>query len=127
WTGFYDWRVAAYDGEAWSEWSEVWTFESRFPVSTEPAATPQQPVALERVSPNPSAGSVHIRFNALGSGDADLRVYDALGREVARLHEGPTVRTQDVRWVASVLPAGSYFVVLRSGVHSVSKSVVLVN
>jgi hypothetical protein len=127
WTGFYQWRVAAYDGEAWSDWSEVWTFESRFPVSNEPGATTQQPVALERVSPNPAPGFVHVRFHVRDGGDVSLRVYDALGREVARLHDGTTAGVSEVRWDARALPAGTYFVVLRSGAHLVSKPVVLVN
>lgn len=126
WPGFYRWRVAASDGEAWSVWSDVWTFESRFPLSTEPEAETQAPIALERVFPNPSRGQVAIQFSVLDR-EADLRVYDTLGREVALLYQGHGAHPRRVRWEPTGLPAGVYVLVLRSSTGYVAERVVLVD
>lgn len=112
--GFYMWRVAATDGNAWSAWSEVWTFQARFPVANEPTAVPRRPVLLESVSPNPSRGAVRVRFSVPPGETADLRVYDPLGREVARLYHGPTTGAREVRWDTKGLPAGTYLLHLRT-------------
>jgi hypothetical protein len=124
--GFYVWRVAAYDGDVWSDWSEVWTFESRFPVNNEPDASAQKLVEVEKVFPNPSNGIVQIRFIVHSHHEAELRVYDALGRETATLYRGTTVGVRDVVWDASSLPAGTYFLVLRSNSSRTIERVVIV-
>src|SRR5690606_10029803 len=125
WMGFYVWRVAAYDGSAWRDWSDVWTFESRFPVANEPTPAPQRPVAIASVSPNPSGGVVTVRFRVPPGREADLRAYDALGREVALIHRGTTAGIQAVQWDASGLPPGAYLLRLRSGADAAVGRVVL--
>ena len=68
------------------------------------------------VAPNPLRGSATIRFETPASGAVSLRVYDALGREVAvlvdrELGAGPASATLD----ASGLAAGVYVVRLQAG------------
>ena len=48
--------------------------------------------------------------------DASVRVFDALGREVARLHDGPLAAgPHTLRLDAAALPAGVYVLRLRAG------------
>lgn len=46
-------------------------------------------VALDQNQPNPFSGSTEITFSLQESGNARLSVFDATGREVARLVDGP--------------------------------------
>ncbi|MEM1054794.1 MAG: lectin-like protein [Bacteroidota bacterium] len=60
-------------------------------LSAEPltAAVPEV-LALHAPSPNPTRGPVALRYDVPTDGPVRLAVYDALGREVVRLAEGPT-------------------------------------
>ncbi len=46
-------------------------------------------MALDQNQPNPFSGSTEITFSLQESGNARLSVFDATGREVARLVDGP--------------------------------------
>jgi hypothetical protein len=86
-----------------------------FPVSAEPGA-PSLPFAALSAYPNPSAGSVTLAYRLAAPGPARLVVYDALGREVARLSGGAqSAAMQRVRLDGSALPAGLYVAVLEAG------------
>ncbi len=86
--------------------------------STSTGGTASEPVAegggalgLE-VGPNPvTRGTAQVRFTLPASGRAAVRVYDALGREVATLADGALAAgAQTLVWDASALPAGLYVV-----------------
>ena len=60
-------------------------------------------------APNPSAGRVSLALVIESAARVRLAVYDALGREVAVVHEGPLGRgTHRVRFDGTSLPSGVY-------------------
>ena len=61
-------------------------------------------------APNPATGSARVRLSVDTPREMTVAVYDALGREVARLHDGPVSGTLDLRLDASALPSGVYVV-----------------
>jgi hypothetical protein len=73
-------------------------------------------LTLSNARPNPSRGPVTITWGLPQPGPADVRVYDLLGREVARLAEGaPTpAGWHEVHWDAEVA-SGVYVILLRVG------------
>jgi endonuclease I len=67
-------------------------------------------------SPNPFAGAATIRFALAEPSEVTLAVYDGLGREVARLVEGPLgAGAHAVPLDAGALPAGVYVYRLQAG------------
>ena len=77
-------------------------------VAADDAPRPDAP-ALS-VSPNPAAGPVAVAVTLARAATARVAVYDVLGREVARLHDG-ALGAGTHRWVwEDDAPAGLYFV-----------------
>ena len=80
---------------------------------------PEEPAAfalrLEQNLPNPFNPQTSIRFSLPAAGPASLRIYDAVGRRVATLLDGPqTAGSQEVVWegrddAGNTLPTGMYF------------------
>ena len=71
---------------------------------------------LKRLYPNPFNSTAMLRYSLEQSGQAEMKVYNMLGRKVASLlsgnfDSGPGV----VRWNAADLPSGIYFVRFISG------------
>ena len=69
---------------------------------------PTATLGFDSLAPNPARGSVTVR---LAVGDADavrVSLYDALGRRVATLHDGPAVGALDLSVDASRLAPGVY-------------------
>jgi hypothetical protein len=81
----------------------------------DPAAPPATPELIAN-HPNPFSAVTGLAFALPAAAEARVAVVDALGREVALLHEGtaPAGRTP-LRFDASHLPDGLYFTVLRTG------------
>jgi hypothetical protein len=91
-----------------------------------PADMPPAAVTLEQNAPNPFNPSTVIRFSLPADGAADLRVYDASGREVARLAAGRLPRGEHaLRWAPSGLASGVYLYVLRAGGATLTRKAVL--
>ncbi len=66
---------------------------------------------LQAVFPNPTARAATVRFSLAAAGPARLDVFDALGRRVATLADGPfPAGPQEVALDASALPTGVYVV-----------------
>jgi hypothetical protein len=94
-----------------------------------------QPIgfSLEQNYPNPFNPATHVGFRipARPSGGADfgfvsLKVYDVLGREVAKLvEEVKDAGEYSLRFDASSLPSGTYFYTLTSGSFSQTKRMLL--
>ena len=62
-------------------------------------------------APNPTRGRATVAFGVAEAADVRVSVYDALGREVAVLAEGPfTAGRHDVALDAAALPSGVYVV-----------------
>ena len=80
-------------------------------------AVAQAPAAVS-VSPNPTAGPATVRYTLTEAADVRLAVYDALGREVALLADGP-VEAGDhaVALDGDRLPSGVYVWRLAAGGH----------
>lgn len=90
---------------------------------------PMSPLALslDQNYPNPFNPTTSITFTVPESGPVSVRVYDALGREVALLAEGALdagvyQRTFDAR----TLPSGAYICRLEQGGHSLTRIMHLV-
>ena len=67
------------------------------------------------VYPNPAAARATFTFALEGAAEATLVLYDALGREVARLVDGAAQGREQVTFDASALPAGLYVARLVAG------------
>ena len=78
------------------------------------------------VYPNPAAARATFTFALEGAAEATLVVYDALGREVARLIDGAVQGREQLVFDAGALPAGLYVARLVAGerVETVRLSVV---
>lgn len=78
---------------------------------------PQKGAVLEAF-PNPFASGTTVRFGLAEASTVRLVVYDALGREVARLDEGTRAAGwHTARFDAADLPSGLYVVRLTAGAH----------
>lgn len=87
---------------------------------------PEEPRLLQNY-PNPFNPSTVIRFSMSTEGNADLRVYDLLGREIIRLLDKWLEPGEySVRFDASNLPAGTYFCRFRTGEYSSVRKMVMV-
>ncbi|HEX9950783.1 MAG TPA: T9SS type A sorting domain-containing protein, partial [Rubricoccaceae bacterium] len=66
--------------------------------------------------PNPARGPATVRWGLPGAAMVDVRVYDLLGREVARVADGAAeAGWHESRLDASALASGVYIVRLRAG------------
>ena len=79
----------------------------------------KEPLRLAAPAPNPVSGQATLSFAVKESQTATLRLYDALGQEVATVYEGtPTAgESQAVQFEATDLASGMYFLRLRAGSH----------
>ena len=84
-------------------------------------APPQASSATLRATPNPARGATTFRFEA--SGSVRLAVYDAIGREVAVLHDGQLAEgTHMLSFDATDLPSGVYIARLTSPTGAASRT-----
>ncbi len=87
-----------------------------------------EPRALwaRQIYPNPFNPSTEIRFDLPEAAYVRLVVYDAMGREVARLVDGSLgVGRHAVRWEARGLPSGAYLYRLTAGSFAEARMMVL--
>ena len=68
-------------------------------------------LAVDLAGPNPFRQSTAVRVVRPGAGPLRVVVLDALGREVARLHDGPAAAEVSLAFVPSGLASGVYRVV----------------
>jgi len=84
--------------------------------ATEPSALPPPECVIEQNYPNPFNAGTEIRYSMRTAMHVSLRVYDVLGREVARLVE--EVRPAGIHRVSfssQTVSSGTYFYVFRAG------------
>jgi hypothetical protein len=82
--------------------------------------------ALSQNYPNPFNPATTISFNLPSKSFVSLKVYDALGREVATiLSEELSAGTYSRQWNAAGLPSGIYFYRLQTGSFTETKKLVL--
>jgi len=83
---------------------------------TEPVAELPRKLTLESPYPNPFRTTTLLRYHLPETGPVRLRVFDLLGREVARLVDGPQpAGTHTVRLNAGGWASGLYLCVLEAG------------
>ena len=79
-------------------------------------APPETGEARIRISPNPASMRASVRLSLDAPAEARIAVFDALGRHVARLHDGPLAAGEQAFALdTSALPAGVYLVRLVNG------------
>ena len=85
-------------------------------------------LALAAPSPNPVRGNADLRFTLPEAADeVRLAVYDALGREVATLHEGSLGAGAYLRrFEASGVPPGVYFARLEADGRAATQALTVV-
>lgn len=105
--------------------AEAVELESAVAVAGE--AAPDAGFGLAAPSPNPVRGTAQITYRLAESGAVTLAVFDALGREVARLVEGEQAAgTHVARLEASALAPGAYLVRLASGTEAAVRRLTVV-
>lgn len=83
--------------------------------------------ALSQNYPNPFNPSTVIRYSTANDGMVSLKVYNAIGKEVAELvNQNQAAGTYSVRFDASKLSSGIYFYELRSGSSVAAKKMLLI-
>jgi hypothetical protein len=99
-----------------------------FAVASEPAPGDAPPPALGlAVAPNPAVGRATVTIAVPEAGPVRAVLYDALGREVAVLHDGPlTAGEHALRLDATALPAGVVLVRAVTPTATVSRTLTVV-
>lgn len=126
----YHWTVLATDGHTKRRSIDRWTFDKGLVTST------REPVPVFNYeisnSPNPFRTKTEIRFSLPATEQAEINVYDLRGRLVRHLLDetllqGQHVRTWDGLDQSGVLvPAGAYFVLIRTANHIQSHTLIRV-
>ncbi|MBM4169664.1 MAG: PKD domain-containing protein [Ignavibacteria bacterium] len=94
-------------------------------VDTEASAIPKV-FALEQNYPNPFNPATTIRFALPRSCHVELKIYNAIGQEVAELVDADFVPgNYSVQWNPGMMPSGVYYSRLRAGDYVDTKSMVL--
>ena len=119
------------DGHVWatttrngSDQSEAFVFRSAepaaaaFPVAAEPSGE-AAPLGVT-VRPNPASVAVTVAVSLAAPSALTVSVYDALGRRVATLYDGPARDTVSLSADTSAWPAGVYRVVGTAGPEQAS-------
>lgn len=104
---------------------DIGAYEAEGPTGVpDPELPPGQ--ALLRSHPNPFNPSTTIEFRIPKPGIVSMRIYDSLGREVARLFEGETsAGMHEIPWNAGSLASGVYVCRLTAGELAATMRVVL--
>ena len=85
-----------------------------------------QAFSLSQNYPNPFNPSTTIRFALPKSGRIELKVYNALGQEVATLvNEDKAAGTYSLQWNAGELASGVYFYRLKAGEYTDTRKLLL--
>ena len=81
---------------------------------------------LSQNFPNPFNPSTKIKYSVPQSSQVQIKVFDVLGNEIARLmDEEKSVGTYELTWNAENLPSGVYFYQLRAGDFIQTKKMIL--
>jgi len=106
----YYWRACAVNTAGTGPWSSVWNFRTLI-VGTRPISTEiPKNYKLYDNYPNPFNPSTKIRFDIPKSEFVIIRIFDALGREVATLlNEQLKPGTYEAEFNGADYPSGVYF------------------
>ncbi len=100
-------------------------FGDRVAVGVEPDPAQQEAFVWRGIYPNPVRSTANVSFNLAQAADVSVKMYDALGREVAVLADGfMTAGPHTLAWNAGSATSGVYFCRIEAGKFSVVKRVV---
>jgi uncharacterized lipoprotein YddW (UPF0748 family) len=122
----YFWRVNGVNQFGTSQWSVKFGFKTESTVGLEYEETIPSDYALMQNYPNPFNPSTRISFEMPAGGYTTLKVYDAVGNEVADLiDENLPAGKYSLNFNAAHLSSGVYIYVLRSGERMMSNKMIL--
>lgn len=83
-------------------------------------------IFLSQNYPNPFNPTTNLNFGIEKAGFVSLKIYDALGKEIASLvNESLTAGSYEITWFADSMPSGVYFYSLTNSGNMVTKRMVL--
>lgn len=83
-------------------------------------------LTLRSANPARTGARIAVAYSLPSAGDARIEVYDALGRQVAVLLDGPVAADGQAEWRTGALPAGVYAIRLAAGGRQVTERATLV-
>jgi len=113
----YWWRVKAYNGAGWSDFSDVRTFTTVTPVSVDDdeQLTPGE-FSLDQNYPNPFNPSTKITYSVSQESPVTIKVFDLIGQEIAVLVDDvKEPGYYSVTFNALGLSSGIYIYQMRAG------------
>jgi hypothetical protein len=119
------------DNQAWQQYDSYWHNLGSWPASAVPEAAPAGISPSPGALPNPSPGSCRIAFQTVTAGPVSVRVFDASGRQVRQLHDGPLPAGEfSLLWDGRddggrELPSGVYFAKIQTTSGSTTAKVTL--
>jgi hypothetical protein len=123
----YWWRVKAYNGAGWSDFSDVWTFTTDSPVSVDDEQLTPTVFSLDQNYPNPFNPSTIITYSLAKEEKVSLKVYDIMGGEVIELvNVKQAAGKYNIEFDASNLSSGLYIYSINAGDFSASKKMILI-
>jgi len=122
------WRLRAVDNEA-ADTGTIGIFtihiEHQISAADETGALPTE-FAMQPAFPNPFNPSTQISFTVPVTSNAEMKVFNSLGQEVATLWQGTaTAGTHTLYFMADNLPSGIYFAQLNAGSFVATQKIVL--
>lgn len=125
----YHWRIRAYNGCQWGEWSTVWNFIAGEQTDVKIVARDEIPESftLKQNYPNPFNPATTIEFALPRAAYVTLDIHNILGGKVETLVSRPmSAGSYSVIWDASNAPSGVYFYKIEAGTFSETKKMTLV-
>lgn len=114
------WQISATNAGGAGPWSAPWSFVTGTQIVSTDDAPSAEPTL--RVAPNPSAGAATVTLSLPAASRASVRLFDALGRELAVLLDGDAPAGASAL-VLPWMPAGTYL--LRAEVEAAGEVWVL--
>jgi hypothetical protein len=108
----YYWRVRAKNFSGYGDWSNVWSFTTDYDSTT---ALPDGVLLSDKFFlgqsyPNPFNSFVTINFTIPSTVDIKLKIYDATGKEIAKLINRKMVAgSYSIQWDGNGFASGQYF------------------
>jgi hydrogenase maturation factor len=122
----YWWRVKAYNGAGWSDFSDIRTFTTVTPVSVDDEQLTPSVFSLDQNYPNPFNPSTIITYSLANEEKVSLKVYDIMGQVVLELvNEKQSAGSYSVEFDASSFSSGLYIYSLTAGSFKSAKKMVL--
>ena len=89
-----------------------------------PPAAPLDPIRIDRVAPNPMRASSALHFSLKNQASVELRVFDIHGRCVTapNIHSLLSPGEHVLKLEGADLPSGIYFIELRAGDDTATRS-----